>query len=569
VTVYRPFERATARRVNRRQMLRGGLGLAAGSAAFLLACGGKQGETIQPPAGAAQGTTAAAGPGGAAAAQPKRGGRLLWYWYTSSNTLNPVTNFNEGYILSGVHVYDRLISFRFGKDSAKEYVLEAAQSVEMPDPTTVIFKLKPGMKYQSRAPVNGRPVSAEDVVKTQLYVRDNPRAENNSFQTLSMQSVEAPDAQTVVFKLKAPNAYVFSGTQLGNPGAQCIIPQELLDNLDTAWPVGSGPYQLVEYELSTRYLYRRFDGFRDAAKGLPYLDEREVRIIIDPAAQEAAFRSEQLHIWIPPLPTIAEQVKRDLGARVDVDEYLTLSMVTFSANVNRPPWNDVRAREALYRVLDRKQYLDLLEGGKGQVAPGPLSPALEEYRLDPAQTEKYFRQDPRAARQLLEAAGFDFNKEVEMSTINIPRNNQGMEIFQQQASRAGIKVRLQPMPFAEWLQQKIFTGNWETWYAQHPAYDTPQVPLRLQHTKTYNAHQWNGLRDPEVDRLIEKAEQTLDRAERVKLVKDIQIALLEKYTPFIITHSPMAYIARWKYVRNYELSIATEALYRTELWLDK
>jgi ABC-type transport system substrate-binding protein len=93
--------------------------------------------------------------------------------------------------------------------------------------------------------------------------------------------------------------------------------------------------------------------------------------------------------------------------------------------------------------------------------------------------------------------------------------------------------------------------------------------LRLQHTKTYNAHQWNGLRDPEVDRLIEKAEQTLDRAERVKLVKDIQIALLEKYTPFIITHSPMAYIARWKYVRNYELSIATEALYRTELWLDK
>jgi peptide/nickel transport system substrate-binding protein len=538
----------------------------AGSAAYLLACGGKQETPAAPPQGAAQGTTA---PAGAAAQTPKRGGRLLWYWYTSSNTLNPVTNFNEGYILGGVHVYDRLISFRFGKDSAKEYVLEAAQSVEMPDPTTIIFKLRPGMKYHDRAPVNGRAVSAEDVVKTQIYVRDNPRAENNSFQTLSMQSVEAPDAQTVVFKLKTPNAYVFSGTQLGNPGAQCIIPQELLDNLDTAWQVGSGPYQLAEYEMSTRYLYKRFNGFRDADKGLPYLDEREVRIIIDPAAQEAAFRSEQLHIWIPPLPTVADQIKRDLGARVDVDEYLTLSMVTFSANVNRPPWNDVRAREAIYRILDRKQYLDLLEGGKGQVAPGPLSPALEEYRLDPAQTEKYFRQDPRAARQLLEAAGFDFNREVEMSSINIPRNNQGMEIFQQQASRAGIKVRIQPMPFAEWLQQKIFTGNWETWYAQHPAYDTPQVPLRLQHTKTYNAHQWNGLRDPEVDRMIEKAEQTLDRQERVKLVKDIQIALLEKYTPFIVTHSPMAYIARWKYVRNYELSIATEALYRTELWLDK
>jgi peptide/nickel transport system substrate-binding protein len=555
----------SARRHNRRRFLGGSLGLAAWSAAFTLACGGQKPEAKAPTTAPAVGTAA---PAAAGTPVPKRGGRLLGYVGTTSGSTNPVENAAEGYVLSGVHVYDRLISFRFGKDSAKEYVLEAAQSVEMPDPTTVIFKLKPGMKYHDRAPVNGRAVSAEDVVKTQLYVKDNPRS-NNSFQNGSMQSVEAPDAQTVVFKLRAPNAYLFSSWHLGSPTAQCIIPQELLDNLNNAWPVGSGPYQLAEYELNVRYLFRRYPGYREAGRGLPYIDEREYRVMIDPAAQEAAFRSEQIHVWDVP-PTLVDQLRKDLSAKVEVHELLSPSMFTVAANVTRPPWNDIRVREAIYRILDKQQFLELLEGGKGRAAIGTLSPALEEYQLDPKQVEKYFRQDPRAARQLLEAAGFDFSKEVEMSTNNQQRNNQGMEIFQQQASRAGIKVRTVSMPFAEWVQQKMFTGNWEMFYASWPAYDSPLAPLRLQHTNTNFIHRFTGLKDPETDRLIEKAEQTLDRAERVKLVKDIQIALLEKYTPFVPTHSPMVYIGRWKYVRDYEVSPPnSQALYRTEMWLDK
>jgi peptide/nickel transport system substrate-binding protein len=340
------------------------------AAALLAACSGtKQDEKKEAASsGSAPGTVAAA------AGQPaKRGGRLGQINGASTNSLNPVTNYTEGFVLGGVHVYDRLISQRPNKDSGKEYVLEAAQSVEQPDPTTIIFKLRPGMTFQDRAPVGGRAVSAEDIVKTQIHVRDNPRAQNSSFQTVSMQSVEGPDAQTVVFKLKAPNAYLFSDTQLASPSAQCIIPQETLDKLDDGWQIGSGPYQLAEYELNVRYLYKRFDGFREAGQNRPLLDEREWRVIIDPAAQEAAFRSEQAHIWNVPLPRIADTVKKDLGSKIETDEYVSLSMVTLSANATRPPLNDVRVREALYRVTNRQQYLDLLEQGKGKLTPGPFS----------------------------------------------------------------------------------------------------------------------------------------------------------------------------------------------------
>jgi peptide/nickel transport system substrate-binding protein len=552
-------------RVNRRQVLQGGLGLVAGSAAFVLACGGGK-KQESPPAGAAAGTA----PAGAAAPTPKRGGRLLdMVTISPTNNFNPVTNWADGIYLSGGHVYDRLINTRLGKDTAKEYVLEAAQSVELPEPTTVIFKLKPGMRFQNRAPVNGRPVSAEDVVKSQLYVRDNPAAQDRSFQVSSMQSVEAPDAQTVVFKLKAPNAYLFSATQLAYPQSNCIIPRELLDNLDRAWPVGSGPYELVEADLGVRYLYRRFEGYREAAKGLPYIDEREIRIVTDAAAQEAAFRSEQSYIWFNiPVPRLADQVKRDLGDRIVMDEYLTLSMVPLSMNATRPPFKDQRVREAVYRFIDRKQFLDLLDEGRGAVPPGLLQVGMTEYQLDPKQTEKYWRQDLRASRQLLEAAGFDFNRELTMIAINRPRDNQGMEIFQQQASKVGMKVRPRSVPFAEW-HNMIHTGDWDVYWGYSPAYDTPQKVLRFQHTDTQSVYVHSGLKDPEIDRMIEKSEQTLDRNERVKLVKDIQIALLEKYTPFFLTHNFTAYIARWKYVRDYEVARATHAMYRTEMWLDK
>jgi peptide/nickel transport system substrate-binding protein len=560
------------RRLARRQVVRGGMGLVAGSAAFLLACGSdekkEQTQATTAPA-PAQGTSAPAA--AAATPAPKKGGKFLGD-FSAAPTFNPITSFQEGWILAGANVYDKLVTQRMGKDTAKEYVLEAAQSVEQPDPTTIIFKLKPGMKYQNKAPVNGRAVEAEDIIKFHLYVKDEPRAVNNAFEVASMQSAEAPDTQTVVFKLKGPNAYVFSGTQLCEPSNSCIIPREFLGNLEKTPPVGSGPYSLENFEQDVRYLYKRNDGYRDAAKGLPYIDEREFRKITDPTALEAAFRGEQTMYYAAPFINIGKQIEKDLGNKVETTKYLSLSMNTFSANVTKAPWSDIRVREAIYRFMNRQQYVDLLDGGDGGVPPGPLSIGWAEYQLDKAQTEKYFKQDTRAAKQLLDAAGFPYDKEVEMITIaGNARNQQACEIFQQQASQVGMKIRIVPLSVPDFLQDRVRVGNWETWIAAHPSYDTPQVALRLQHTKTQNQHQFNGLRDPAVDAMIDKSEVTVDRNERVKLVKDIQIALLEKYTPFVFLQNATSYFHRYKYLRDYEFSPAgtVHTLYRTAMWIDK
>ncbi|MGH2588572.1 MAG: hypothetical protein ACRDJE_26920 [Dehalococcoidia bacterium] len=61
---------------------------------------------------------------------------------------------------------------------------------------------------------------------------------------------------------------------------------------------------------------------------------------------------------------------------------------------------------------------------------------------------------------------------------------------------------------------------------------------------------------------------TTDKDGRVKLVKEIQLALLEKYTPVIYTQNNTTYLGRWKYVHDYEINPATHPMYRTEMWLD-
>ena len=88
-----------------------------------------------------------------------------------------------------------------------------------------------------------------------------------------------------------------------------------------------------------------------------------------------------------------------------------------------------------------------------------------------------------------------------------------------------------------------------------PSFDEPSAARRL-----------IGAVDGKIAALNGKIDEILD----VKL-KDIQIALLEKYTPFIITHNYMNFWARWKYVKDWEFNLAypTQPMYRTELWLER
>jgi ABC-type transport system substrate-binding protein len=383
-----------------------------------------------------------------------------------------------------------------------------------------------------------------------------------------MASASAPDANTVVFKLTSPQPYLFSGGLLVDPSGSSIFPKEIIGKQDEV-QIGSGPYQLSDYQINTRYQYKRFDKFRDADKKVPFIDERTWLILLDNVAQEAAFRSEQIHQWrLPESSTTQKSLQSDLGNKIEIDEYLALQFIGWLGNVTRAPQNDVRVREAFYRLIDRNQHLQLVHEGRGAVPPGLLPYGQTDYQLDPKQTEKYFKQDVAAAKQLLNAASFPFDKEFEISQTASARDAQLGQILQVQLEQAGVKTRVRGYPFAEWLPNKVGKGDYDMYISGLPAWDAPQIPLRFNHTTTNFAQPFSGLKDPAIDKLIEKSEVTLDKEERVKLVKDIQTQLLDKYTPYMNVYNYKQFIARYAYVRDFIVDPSGNPNSQGQMWLN-
>lgn len=549
-------------RGNRRRLLGGAAIVLAGS--YLAACSGanKAGKAAARASRAAQATTTAgaAQPG----EQPRRGGRYI-VSAPPPTSYNVFTDFSQAQFVAGANVYDRLILPRINQP----YLLAAAQSIEQPEETRVIVKLRPGQRYQNVRPVNGRAVKAHDIVQNHAYLKQAQAGMAFSWEVEAVAAVSAPDDQTVVFEFTSPRAYLFSAGEFGNDSGQ-IVPAELLGQLETATPVGSGPYQQMAAIVDAEYRYKRFDGFRAAGDGLPYIDEHVVTILTDTAAQEAAFRGGSLGSLLLTESTLAKNLQRDLGNRITVDRFPGLPFMAFHTNPKRAPWTDTRVRQAVYRILDRQEVLDRVYQGEGSLSWGIIPPALEgPFQLTQAETQQYWLHDPIAGKRLLDAAGFDYGKEyVFITNLGLGDvTTQMAQVIQNQFAAVGVKLQIVPLPLPEWFASVQTKGDFDFDVTPAQPVDTPQTPIRVNSSKAFAPYL--GLQDPVIDDLITKSERTLDERARAQLLRQIQFALLDRYANLIDLVSPYSYIAHWNYLRNFApnklLSIVPD--YLTEMWI--
>src|SRR5580765_6288988 len=216
---------------------------------------------------------------------PKRGGTLsLRTWDPPHFDPFQTISYKTHIALSFTH--SRLLKHKAGPSVVPgTFPIEGdlAESWTQPNETTYIFKLRRGVKWHNKPPVNGRELTADDVVFSVnhfLTVKGNA----NAYMLKSVDKVEAPDPYTVKFTLKEP--FVWFLDMLSNPHAVAIVAKEVVDKHGDLkkWEsvVGTGPWMLDSYRPNVGMTFVRHPAY--FISGQPYIDKVELTVDEDNAS---------------------------------------------------------------------------------------------------------------------------------------------------------------------------------------------------------------------------------------------------------------------------------------------
>src|SRR5215216_1612366 len=288
------------RSVTRRRVIGAGTALT-GSAAFLAACGGDSNKDAGTPANNVaipQTSATSAAQAQAQGATAKPGGTLRYHLPKEPGNLDPHLATDSSTTAFSNLVYNSILRFKTGPNVdtlSTEVEGDLAQSWETPDASTVTLKLRPGVTWQNKPPLNGRAFTAEDAKWGILRIgTKDPAFQRRTFFE-GIDRIDTPDATTLVIKQKSPNVPFL--TYLAVPYHK-IISRDVIEKEGDAKTtmIGTGPFTLESYAKGTKAIFKKNPEYYKKAPGLPYLDGIELAGVIEPAARVAAFRAGETDI---------------------------------------------------------------------------------------------------------------------------------------------------------------------------------------------------------------------------------------------------------------------------------
>jgi ABC-type transport system substrate-binding protein len=509
-----------------------------------------------------------------AAGSPKSGGTLVIRWWTGDPPdLDPYLNVTFRAQEFAGFFYSRLLKFDSGPGVAPNAfvpVPDLAESYETSkDGLTYTFKLRGDAKWQNKPPLNGRPVTADDVVWSyQRFMKVSPQKANLS----NVRDVTASDPRTVVFTLNSVSA-PFAST-IASP-LLWIMPREVIeaDGDGRKRIIGSGPFIFDRFEKGVQVVAKRNPDYYQA--GTPYVDEVDLLIVPEDPTAMAGLRAKSIDI------NGVSQTDRDALASSNPEILLfdyPQNLLTFIYwRVDAPPFNDVRVRQAFSLALDRDELIKVLLQGRAKYN-NAVPVGLQSWWLDPLSTDmgpstKYFKRDVAAAKQLLADAGHADGLKVPLiASLNAYGNvfNQGVELAIKQLKDAGIQADLRPQDYSAYISS-TFLGKFDpgtvVWGLETPFQEPHDYLFNMYHPKGTRNHA--GVNDPKLTEMIETQVKTLDPTERKKTIFDIQRYLGEQQY-YVISPSGNNTVARQPWVKNfdYESDYGRGAEYVPKLWLD-
>ena len=366
-----------------------------------------------------------------------------------------------------------------------------------PDGLTYVFHLQPGVRFH-----DGTPFDAS-IVKFSLdraRAPDSANAQKGLFAAID--SVQALDPLTVRVRLRRPEGDFLYNMGWGD--AVMVAPQSAATNASR--PIGTGPFRFAGWRKGYA-----IDLVRNEAYWGRKARSAAVRFLFipDPAAAHAALMAGDVDGFASfPAPENLRAFEAD--PRFDVVVGATEGEVILAINNARKPFDDVRVRRAIAYALDRQKIIDGAMFGYGQPIGSHFSPADAGY----VDLTWLYAHNLDRARALLAEAGYPdgFDATLKLPPPSYARRSG--EIAAAQLREAGIRVRIQNIEWAAWLDQVFARKDYDLSIVAH----TEPRDIGIYARPDY----YFGYHSAAFDAIMENLARSRDPARRAALYGDAQ-----------------------------------------------
>lgn len=372
------------------------------------------------------------------------------------------------------------------------------------DGLTMTFTLREGVTFH-----DGSELDSEDVVHSLESIKAEETAAVAAATLGSVESVEAPDARTVVLNLSAPDSSILAG--LASVNLAILSSEDTEQDLTTA-ANGTGPFELGE---RTPNQSLTITPFGDYWGGAPELDAVEFRVIPDETSIVSALQSGNVHLAVFDDPLVAQSAE---SPDVEITETPQLAYHALQLNARQAPLDDVNVRLAIQCAIDRQEVLDTAAQGAGEVVGPITSPA---YLSDP-DARPCPERDYDQAREYLAEAGYEDGLELDVmvsqgeyaTSVNEAQN------IQAQLAEAGITVNLEVLEIGAYVDRWV-AADFTAAVALNGGRPDPEGMYGRYFPSTGNLNQVAGYSSDTLDELFAQGRQTADPEERRGIYDEI------------------------------------------------
>ncbi len=385
---------------------------------------------------------------------------------------------------------------------------ELAEKFEFTDPTTLVLTLRKGVKFHDGTDFNAK------AVKVNFDRMMNPDTKSpRASEIASVKEVAVVDDYTVKITLKNPDAALLA--QLSDRAGMIISPaaiekygKDLARN-----PVGTGPYQFVDWVTGDHLGVKKFDGYWEKGEdgqALPYLDAVTYKPVTDETQRLTSLKTGTLDI----IDQVGSKDVAGLRAQKDVtfDEVAGLGYQGLSINNKKPPFDKLEVRQAVSYSIDRDAVAKSVFFGAVTPGSGPIAPGSWAYDES---INQIFKRDTAKAKDLLTKAGLTLPVKFSCFVTNTPEGIRVAQAYKEMLSEGGLDMQLELLDFPTALakynafEHTCFQVGW----SGRP--DPDGNIYGFLHTKGgLNRDQYSNAK---VDEQLDKARTVYDQAERKKI----------------------------------------------------